>query len=170
MLRESLEGRNTTLFDTLRHWAYQVVLQQASYDIFQEAVDTKALSINGAFLDCEKGILPAKEVLSTARSVGTWTWRHKDSIGNQKNRGVMKLPADMSIKAKQAAGASYAHANNSAKQSTKESVIQAAVALKAAGTPITQESVAIRAEVSVRTVKGYWNDVDQAIGLYKRRA
>lgn len=170
VLRESLEGRNTTLFDTLRHWAYQDVLQQASYAVFQQAVDSKAHSFNGLFLDCEKGILPAKEVLSTAKSVGTWTWRHKDTIGNQKNRGVMQLPPDMSKKAKQAAGASYAHANNSAKQSTKETVLQAAIALKAAGTPVTQQSVAIRADVSLLSVKNYWQEVDSQLGLYKKRS
>jgi hypothetical protein len=170
VLRESIEGRNTTLFDTLRHWAYQAVLQQGSYADFQQAVDTKAQSFNGMFIDCEKGILPIKEVLSTAKSVGSWTWRHKDTIGNQKNRGVMQLPPEMSMKAKQAAGASYAHANNSAKQSTKEAVLQAAIALKAAGTPVTQQSVAIRADVSLLSVKNYWQEVDSQLGLYKKRA
>ena len=168
VLQESLEGRNTTLFDTLRLWAYQVVLQQCSYADFQQEVDNKALGINGMFLDCEKGILPVKEVLSTAKSVGTWTWRHKDTIGTQKNRGVMQLSPEMSLKAKQAAGASHAHANNSAKQSTREAVIAAAVALKAAGTPVTQQSVAIRADVSIPSVRRFWNEVDQAVGLYKR--
>lgn len=168
VLRESVEGRNTTLFNTLRLWAYQDVLKQGSYADFQQGVDTKALGINGMFLDCEKGILPVKEVLSTARSVGTWTWRHKDSIGTQKNRGVMELPADMSKKAKQAAGASYSAAEKT--KGTKETVVQAAVALRAAGTPVTQESVAIRANVSVPSVRRYWGDVDAQLGLYKKCA
>ena len=133
-------------------------------------MDTKALSINGAFIDCQNGILPAKEVLSTAKSVGTWTWRHKDSIGNQKNRGVMELPADMSKKAKQAAGAAYAHANNSASQSTQEAILQATIGLKAAGTAITQQSVAIRANVSLLSVKRYWKEVDKQLGLYRNVA
>ncbi len=169
-LVESPEGRNTTLFHTLRHWAYRDVLQQGSYDLFQQDVDSKALSLNGAFLDCEKGILPAKEVLSTARSVGTWTWRHRATIGQQKNRGVMQLPADMSKTAKHAAGASYAHANNSAKQSTKAAVLQAAIALKASGTPVTQQSVAVHADVSLPTVRRLWGEVDTQLGLYKKRA
>jgi DNA-binding CsgD family transcriptional regulator len=87
-----------------------------------------------------------------------------------KKRGVMQLPPEMSLKAKQAAGASHAHANNSAKQSTREKIIQAAMALKVAGTPITQQSVAIRAELSPRTVRGYWNDVDSQLELYKKAA
>lgn len=167
ILRESLEGRNTTLFDTLRHWAYVEVKTAPSYADFQQAVDTKAQSFNGMFVDCEKGILPIKEVLSTARSVGTWTWRHRNSIGNQKNRGVLELPPEMSKKAKQAAGAT--HSALTRQQNTKEAVIQAAIALRAVGTPVTQQSVAIRAEVSLLSTKKYWNDVDQAIGLYKRK-
>lgn len=167
-LIESPEGRNTSLFHTLRHWAYRDVLQQDSYELFQHGVDSKALSLNGAFLDCEKGILPAKEVLSTAKSVGTWTWRHRATIGQQKNRGVMELPADMSTKAKQAAGASYV--NEARSKSTAEAVLQAAIALRAAGTPITQQSVAIRADVSLLSVKRYWQEIDSQLGLYKRRA
>lgn len=168
-LKESPEGRNTTLFNTLRLWAYQDVLHQGSYEHFQQDVDFKALSLNGAFLGCEKGILPAKEVLSTAKSVGNWTWRHRSTIRQQKNRGVMQLPAEMKMAEKQAAGASYAHAKNSAKHSTKEAILQAAIGLKACGIPITQQSVAIRADVSVRTVKSHWNYVDLKIGLYEKK-
>lgn len=168
VLRQSLEGRNTTLFDTLRHWAYAEVKKQCSYADFQQIVDNKALSINGMFLDCANGILPVKEVLSTAKSVGTWTWRHRNSIGNQKNRGVMQLPAEMSIKAKQVAGAGYVHEIRT--NATKQAVLDAAIALKAAGTPVTQQAVAIRANVSVDSVKRYWKDVDSRIGLYKKAA
>jgi hypothetical protein len=100
-------GRNTTLFDTLRHWAYADVKNHPSLAAFQVSVDTKALTINEHFIDYLNGVLPAKEVLSTAKSVGKWTWKHRNSIGNQKNRGVLELPADMSIKEKQAQGAAY---------------------------------------------------------------
>ena len=107
-LADSLGGRNTTLFDTLRVWAYQEVKQHGSYAVFQQLVDNKALSINKLFLDNLNGILPAKEVLSTSTSVGKWTWKHRNSIGNgNKNRGVLELPDDMPIKEKQAQGAAY---------------------------------------------------------------
>lgn len=106
-LRESGIGRNTTLFDTLRHWAYVEVKKYPSLAAFQASVDTKALTINGHFIDHLNSVLPAKEVLSTAKSVGKWTWKHRNSIGNQKNRGVLELPEDMSIKEKQAQGAAY---------------------------------------------------------------
>ena len=107
-LADSLGGRNTTLFDTLRHWAYQEVKQHGTYAVFQQVVDNKALSINKLFLDNLNGILPAKEVLSTAKSISKWTWKHRNSIGNgNKNRGVIELPENMPIKEKQAQGAAY---------------------------------------------------------------
>lgn len=109
VLKESMEGRNTTLFDTLRHWAYAEVKNHGSFALFQHSVDSKALSINGFFQDHLNGMLPVKEVLSTAKSVGKWTWKHRHSIGTQKNRGILELPDDMPIKEKQALGADYSH-------------------------------------------------------------
>lgn len=108
-LHESGIGRNTTLFDTLRHWAYAEVRNHSTHAAFQTAVDSKALNINECFTDHANGPLPAKEVLSTAKSVGKWTWKHRNSIGTQKNRGVLQLPADMPVKEKQAHGADYSH-------------------------------------------------------------
>jgi hypothetical protein len=106
-VRESLEGRNTTLFETLRHWAYQEVKQHASFVAFQQAADSKAQSINRLFQSHSNGILPVKEVLSTAKSVGKWTWKHKHTIGAHKNKGVLELPDDMPVKERQAQGAAY---------------------------------------------------------------
>ncbi len=106
-LHDSGIGRNSTLFETLRRWAYVEVKNHPSLAAFQASVDTKALTLNGHFLDHLNGALPAKEVLSTAKSVGKWTWKHRNSIGNQKNRGVLELPEDMPTKEKQAQGAAY---------------------------------------------------------------
>lgn len=117
-LEGSLGGRNTTLFDTLRLWAYQEVKQHTLYVSFQDLVDRKAQSINLMFLDSSNGVLPAKEVLSTAKSVGKWTWKHQHSIGNGgKNRGVLGLPGDMPLQTKQVEGAAYT--NDTRKKNTR---------------------------------------------------
>lgn len=166
-LEASLGGRNTTLFDTLRLWAYQEVKQHTFYVSFQDLVDRKAQSINLMFLDSLDGVLPVKEVLSTAKSVGKWTWRHQYSIGNGgKNRGVLGLPGDMPLPQKQIEGAAYT--NNTRKKNTLQAILDAAVALKTAGTPITQKSVSIRADVSLDSAKKYWNEVDKQLNLYKK--
>lgn len=166
-LEASLGGRNSTLFDTLRLWAYQEVKQHTFYVSFQDLVDRKAQSINKMFLDGLDGVLPVKEVLSTAKSVGKWTWRHQYSIGNGgKNRGVLGLPGDMPLQQKQVEGAAYTH--DARKKNTLQAILDAAVALKTAGTPITQKSVSIRADVSLDSVKRYWNKVDEQLNLYKK--
>ena len=51
---------------------------------------------------------------------------------------------------------------------TRQAILEAAIALKASGTPVTQQSVAIRADVSIDSVKRYWKEVDSQIGLYKK--
>lgn len=169
-VEDDLKGRNDTLFDTLRFWAYIEVKNHDFSEDFMAAVQQQARGINSTFINRSNGILPIKEVMSTARSVASWTWRHKDTIGDMKKRGVMQLPPEMSLKAKQAAGASHAHANNSAKQSSREAILQAAMALKAAGIPVTQQSVAIRADMSLLTIKRSWREVDVQLGLYKKSA
>ncbi|MFC0349730.1 replication initiation protein [Undibacterium danionis] len=108
----SLEGRNTTLFHNLRHWAYKEVKQHGSYITFQSAVDDQALSINKMFLAYSNGVLAAKEALSVAKSVGKWTWKHRYTIGNgTKNRGVLANQIDetMDLHARQSLGAKYSH-------------------------------------------------------------
>ena len=82
----------------------------------------------------------------------------------------MKLPLEMSLKAKQAAGAAYAHSNTTAKKTTRDAVIEAAIGLKTAGMPLTQKTVALRAEVSPRTVASYWKEIDREVGLNRRWA
>lgn len=104
----SLEGRNTTLFHNLRHWAYKEVKQHGSYITFQSAVDDQALSINKMFLAYSNGVLAAKEALSVAKSVGKWTWKHRYTIGTgRKNRGVLGLSDELSLEEKQSKGAEY---------------------------------------------------------------
>lgn len=74
--REALGlGRNCTLFDEVRGWAYQWVRlyrrNGASADEWRRAVLGQAERLN-AFAEP----LPFAEVRATARSVATWVWRH----------------------------------------------------------------------------------------------
>lgn len=64
-------GRNVTLFDNLRAWAYRARLQYSGFEAFSEACLARAEGLN-AFT----APLPFSEVKSTARSVAKWTWAH----------------------------------------------------------------------------------------------
>jgi hypothetical protein len=66
-------GRNVSLFESLRRWAYQERRQgYLSEDMFFHAVRNHALVINGRF----EIPLSHGEVRSTARSVAKWTWQN----------------------------------------------------------------------------------------------
>lgn len=75
-------GRNCTLFETLRLWAYRERRRgpYLSEEMFGAAVLNHGLSINGNF----DPPLPHAEVRATARSVGRWTWRRMSDEGFRK--------------------------------------------------------------------------------------
>jgi hypothetical protein len=107
-LQDSLYGRNTILFHNLRLWAYQEVKLHTHYTMFQARIENHADSLNKQFVDCSDGVLPAKEVLSVAKSVGKWTWKHRFGIGDGgKRRGIMSLSDDLSLQEKQIRAAKF---------------------------------------------------------------
>lgn len=66
-------GRNCTLFDTLRLWAYRAIRQGwPNYPQWESACFDRATGINKRF----NQPLPQNEVRHTARSVARWTHKH----------------------------------------------------------------------------------------------
>lgn len=83
-------GRNCTLFESLRLWAYRERRQPwLSETMFYQSVLAYAHELNAGFTPP----LPHSEVRATARSVSRWTWRRMSSEGFQ------KLQADRSRRA-----------------------------------------------------------------------
>ena len=72
-------GRNCTLFETLRIWAYRVRRKQhfLSEEMFRDSVLNHALVINADF----EPPLAHSEVRKTAKSVSRWTWAHLSPEG-----------------------------------------------------------------------------------------
>lgn len=69
-------GRNVTLFDRLRHWAYREIRQYwggglAGWNAWLAHVNARALAYNGDFAQP----LDGREVWHVARSVAKWVWR-----------------------------------------------------------------------------------------------
>ena len=70
-------GRNCTLFENLRTWAYSERRKPQEYfnqDMFYEAVLSRGLAMNTDYTPP----LPHSEVRATARSISKWTWRNID--------------------------------------------------------------------------------------------
>lgn len=72
-------GRNVTLFDDLRHWAYRNIRNYkggglSAWNAWLSLCNTKALVRNGDF----PRPLDGREVWHVARSVAKWTYQHFD--------------------------------------------------------------------------------------------
>ena len=96
-------GRNCSLFDMVRHWAYRAIKKRsdATYEEWEAEVLSRALNVNTGF----SVPLDYKEVSSTSRSIAKWVWR---------NHGCAEFLAIFS--AKQAArGSKGGKASNSSK-------------------------------------------------------
>lgn len=71
-------GRNCTLFERLRLWAYKERRNEyLSAELFRDAVFNHGLVINGDF----SPQLPHAEVRATAKSIARWTWRKMSAEG-----------------------------------------------------------------------------------------
>jgi len=163
------EGRNCTLFDTTRHWAYDQVRFHSLYFPFMNEVESKASELNRSlFGSYEQGFLGYKEVFHIAKSIGNWTWRHRHTIGDKCKRGVMasQFEPNTPLVVKQMLSAE--RTNEVRTISVKEKILQSANILKSKGTPITQQSVAIHSGVSIRAVQNHWKTVDEQINLYAK--
>lgn len=80
-LPETGLGRNCTLFDVTRFWAYRKIREPwLSPDFFKSAVEEYALGYNALHF---KTPLPHREVLATVKSISKWTWQHMSPEGFQ---------------------------------------------------------------------------------------
>ena len=70
-------GRNCTLFDIVRHWAYRAIkdLSDLTYDEWEAEVLSRASNVNTGF----SAPLDYKEVKATAKSIAKWVWRNHGS-------------------------------------------------------------------------------------------
>ena len=85
-------GRNCTLFDTVRKWAYTAVRAHRGgvYSTWLEEVTKHCLNVNEAFLEP----LPYSEIKATAKSIATYCWKkdaycYQEFIDRQSRKGQM---------------------------------------------------------------------------------
>ena len=76
-------GRNVTVFDNVREWAYSAVREYwrpNGYEAWADAVRTACESAN-AFGREQGGPLPVSEIKATAKSVARWVWNRFTPAG-----------------------------------------------------------------------------------------
>ncbi len=83
-------GRNVTLFDRTRDWAYKAVrnYRQSDFNSFYNAVFSKSMAYNDF-----SNPLALSEITATAKSIAKWTWK-------QDGRAEAKFIARQSFKGK----------------------------------------------------------------------
>lgn len=165
-------GRNCTLFDRLRTWAYGrvdlyrrgVSIARAS-EMFANACQLEAVRFNDF-----PTALPLSEVRATAKSVARWTWqnyqgegvkRGRDGHGLTRHHGFNKAsglylpivpkmdPAEANARKQQAALNTASQKN----QTTAARIATARATLKAMGKPAIQTAIAQASGLSLSTVK-----------------
>ena len=84
-------GRNCSMFDSVRHWAYKAIRAHRGdiYSNWLEAVIKQCLSANEAFLEP----LPYSEIKATAKSIAVYCWKkdayhYQEFIDRQSRKGV----------------------------------------------------------------------------------
>ena len=119
-------GRNCTLFDGLRQWAYRAVggYRGGSVEAWSMAVYKQALGLNNF-----PHPLPESEIKATAKSVAKWTWKH---LGTGAAADVFSTTQ----KIRQKLGAAKKRAIKTA------DVVTAQAQLKAAGKRVSMRAVA----------------------------
>ena len=136
-------GRNCTLFDLVRHWAYRAIkdLSDVTYDEWEAEVLSRASNVNTGF----SAPLDHKEVGCTARSIAKWVWR---------NHGSEEFQAIFS--AKQAArgrkGGKASNSSNGGKARSEQYSDLRAEALKLHVSGINNTQIAKQLNVSRMTV------------------
>jgi hypothetical protein len=73
----SVSGRNATLFDSLRHWAYAMAASASSHESLAECLLEQGELVNAQF----PVQLPFSEVKSTSRSVAGFCWKNRHKFG-----------------------------------------------------------------------------------------
>ena len=86
-------GRNCTMFEVARFWAYSQVLSYrlaGNFRAFHNAVFNHCETINSSF----RSPLNFSEVRSTANSIADWTWRNYVGSGSKSDEEWAKYVAD----------------------------------------------------------------------------
>ena len=85
-------GRNCTLFDTVRFWAYKAIRAHrgSTFDVWLGKVLEQCQNANGAFIEP----LPYSEVKATAKSIARYCWKkdayhYQEFIDRQSRKGKL---------------------------------------------------------------------------------
>ena len=142
-------GRNCTMFEKGRFWAYRQVLNYrllGNRKGFAEAVLKHCEAINNGF----PAPLNFSEVKSTAKSIASWTWKHYTGSGSMSAEEWAKYVADTHTPEKQRARQAKQVAK---RQEATKTARQQAFEMRLEG--CTQKAIAEALGVSQKTISNW---------------
>lgn len=151
VLHDNPEGRNCTLFDSGRLWAYRAKNGYSGLSDFRYGVldELERLNSNLRFP------LNIGEVLGIAKSVSTWVWTKYTGNGrNVRRRGIMGLKGIESLTTRQQKGQQFTC--EARKSRTLARLLAALQFLRVNSLTVTRKAVALQAGMHVNTVRLYW--------------
>lgn len=145
-------GRNCSLFEDLRRFAYKNVNEFKNVGLFDNWFNfilKKAESYNIQF----PSQLPISEVHSTAKSVASWTWNNYSGSGRI-NRGRDELQGGLlELQDKQVLSATIT--NRQRVDASEQAITNAVMRMRAADEKISIRAVAKKAKLNKNTVDKY---------------
>jgi len=139
-------GRNVTMFDSVRAWAYRHVLEFPSFNVFSKAVATQCAFINSHF----DAPLSYGEVKSTRESIIKWVWKRRYEFSGRKvNRGAYACT-------RKEAGAMTAEIR---KNKTRNKIENAIKEIAKSGKVITNVAIASVCKISTKTVQRHMREI-----------
>lgn len=163
-LSQITEGRNNSLFNAMRFYAYNNKWRFVGQgrQAFHDEIAFMSLQSNSLFLNP----LPKQEVLQTiVKSIVKWVWdKHPDKwlvCPDNKNRGVCHtlglIQPNMSLNQRQSVGADYT--NDLRRQQCMEAITRAVMQLKTSGQRVSVSEVAKMAGMTRDTIYKYYRDL-----------
>lgn len=161
------DGRNCTLFDSGREYAYKIARTcKDEAELYSKVFDL-LVAMNETEVPKKfkfKGKLPYSELTTIAGSISRWTWVRKDTLSK---KGVMGLDERQPLRIKQSIGAYYSHEVRT--QNTQEKITRALMVLSNKGieTP-TQMEIAKIAGIGQKTVSRYFKKHEERHTIHQR--
>lgn len=145
-------ARNSSLFNTLRFYAYSVVNEHGNLSDFTYTLETKAHGLNSQF----KVPMDEREVRGICKSVSQWTWKHRHNIRVKERK--LALDRSQPLATRQSLGALYT--NQKRTEGVLERMKESYQYLCAnSSKKVTQKAVAEHAKVSLKTAKRHWKSL-----------
>lgn len=156
MFIENGLGRNCTLFDSIRMWAYRSKRHFNNFTDFQDCLFEELDRLNSNLLRHVKGSLADRELYGIGKSVSEWVWNIYTGDGKDtRRRGIMCLSKTLPLSERQRLGQA---GSVKFKMENNLSRVRAAIrTLTSRGIRTTKTAIAKLAGFNHKTVSAYWD-------------